>query len=143
MKKVLVLLLTITTLISCMTIYSSAEDYEIQPYYENIVRASTNFSITSSGLACVSATYYGYPDIMTEIKCEIYLQKRFLGLFWTTVDIGVPDNVWVDYSTSTNGNFYHEFQLSDTGTYKAVFKLTFFGNTYVQDVVEDEIEDKY
>ncbi len=143
MKKVVVLLLTVATLVSCMAIYPSADDYEIEPYYTNIARASTNFNITPSGLACVGVTYTAHANMLSQAKCEIYLEKKFLGLFWNRVDIGVTDDVWVDYSSAITDNFYHEFQLPDTGTYRAVFKVTFYGNTGVNDVVEEEIDQKY
>ena len=143
MKKVIVLLLTVATLVSCMAIYTSADDYEIEPYYTNVFRAGTSFNITPSGLSCVGVTYTGYADLLREAKCEIYLEKKFLGLFWNRVDIGVTDDVWVDYSNAITDNFYHEFQLSDTGTYRAVFKVTFYGNNGMNDVVEEEIDQKY
>ena len=143
MKKVVVLLLTVATLVSCMAIYPSADDYGIEPYYNNVGRVGISFNITPSGLACVGVTYTGAEGLLREAKCEIYLEKRFLGLFWNRVDIGVTDDVWVDYLNSVTGNFYHEFQLSDTGTYRAVFKVTFYGNNGMNDVVDEQIDQKY
>mgnify|MGYP005772369545 CR=1 FL=1 len=143
MKKVIVLLLTVATLVSCMTIYSSADDYEIEPFYNNVGRASTNFNITSSGLARMGVTYYGFDDAISYVKSEIYLEKKFLGLFWNRVDIGVTDDVWVDYSYTVDGSIFHEFQLSDTGTYRAVFKVTIYGKNGLNDVIEEEIDQKY
>lgn len=143
MKKVIVLLLTVATLVSCMTIYSSADDYEIQPYYINIASASTSFNITSSGLARAGVTYYGYDNEISYVKCEIYLEKRFLGLFWNRVDIGVTDDVWIDYSYTVDGSIFHEIQLSDTGTYRAVFNVTIYGKSGANDVIEEKMEYKY
>lgn len=143
MKKVIVLLLTIATLVSCLTIYTSADDYEIVPYYTHVVHASTDFNITSTGLARVSAVYIGYPNSIREVKFEAYLEKKVFGLFWVEVDIGQPDNIWVDYSYTTDGNFYKDIQLSDTGTYRAIFTITITGVSGPADVIENEMEAKY
>ena len=143
MKKVVVLLLTVATLVSCMTIYSSADDYEIVPYYSNVAHASTSFNITSSGIARVGFAYSGYDDAVSYVKSEIYLEKRFLGLFWNRVDIGVTDDVWVDYSYTVDGSIFHEIQLSDTGTYRAVFNVTIYGKSGANDVIEEKMEYKY
>ena len=143
MKKIIVLLLTVATLVSCMTIYSSADDYEIVPFYNNIGRASTDSIITSSGIARAGMTYNGYDDQISYVKCEIYLEKRFLGLFWNRVDIGVTDDVWVDYSYTVDGSIFHEIQLSDTGTYRAVFNVTIYGKSGANDVIEEKMEYKY
>ena len=144
MKKVILMLLTFATLVSCMTIYSAAEEeYEITPYYTNVADASLMFSIQSSGLAMVGVTYNSIPGMITQVRCEITLQKRFLGIFWMDVDNGMPDNTWVDYTTDQYGGFYHELQLSDTGTYRAVFNVYFYGVTGAVDEISDKLEYKY
>lgn len=144
MKKIVLMILIVSSLLSCLTFYVGAEPgYEIEPYFSNVKDATLSFSIFSTGLAAVGITYNGFSDVFTQVRCEITLQKRYLGLFWFDVDNGMPDNTWVDYSTNSYGGFYHEMQLSDTGTYRAVFKVYFYGTTGVVDEISDKIEDQY
>ena len=145
MKKAILLLLTVASLMSCMTFFASAnaDDYGIQPFYSNVNSATLDFVITDSGLAGVSVIYTGIQGVTTSVRCEIYIQKKNLGLFWNKVDIGITDNVWVDTSNKFHDNFSHTHQLSSTGTYRAVFKVTFNGTGGSPDVVEDKIERKY
>lgn len=144
MKKIILFLLITSTLFSCIVISTSAETSpEISPYYANIANATLAYSILPSGLAMVGVTYTGYSEVFTQVRCEITLQKRFLGLFWFDVDIGMPDNTWVDYSTEPYGAFYHEYQLQDTGTYRAVFNVYFYGTTGVVDEISDNKVEEY
>ena len=143
MKKAIIMLLTVTTLLSCFTIFSSAEDAEITPRYSNVNSANVSFAITETGLAAVDVSYFGKPGITTQVKSEIYLQKKVLGLFWQKVNIGTTDNVWIDYSTNCDGGFFHSFQLSDTGTYRAVVEITFSGTGGTPDVISDKYQDNW
>lgn len=143
MKKAILLLLTVTTLLSGFTILSSAQETGITPYYSNLNSATVSYTITETGLAAVNISYYGKPGITTQVKSEIYLQKKVMGLFWQKVNIGTTDNVWTDSSTDCNGNFFHSFQLSETGTYRAVVKVTFYGTGGTPDVISDKYEDKW
>ena len=144
MKRAIVVLLLLSTLFSCLSISSFAEETtEISPYYTNVADATLTFSILPSGLAMAGVTYNSFPGMLTQVRCEITLQKRFLGLFWFDVDIGMPDNTWVDYSTEPYGGFYREFQLSDTGTYRAVFNVYFYGVTGAVDEISDNKVEKY
>ena len=106
MRKFILFLLVFTSLFSCFSIYTSADSSEITPYYANVANATLSFSILPSGLAMAGVTYNGYSDVLTQVRCEITLQKRYLGLFWFDVDNGMPDNTWVDYSTNPYGVFY-------------------------------------
>lgn len=145
MKKAILLLLTVASLMSCMTFFASAnaDDYGIQPFYSNVNSANLTFVINDSGLAGVRVSYTGIQGVTTLVRCEIYLQKKNLGLFWNKVDIGTSNNVWVDESNDFLDNFSHTHQLSSTGTYRAVFKVTFNGNGGSPDVIDEKIERKY
>ena len=143
MKRAIVVLLLFSTLVSCLTISSFADETaEISPYYTNVADATLTFSILPSGLAMAGVTYNGIPGMITQVRCEITLQKRFLGLFWFDVDIGMPDNTWVDYSTEPHDGFYREFQLSDS-TYRAVFNVYLYGVTGAVDEFSDNKVEKY
>ncbi len=144
MKKILAFVMTIITLWSFAgNAVFAAEPPSVSPYLNNGSYASPSFSITSSGKAIVGIDYVGISGTTTKVTSTIYLQKKILGLFWTTVDIGTANDQWVDSSTNYKGNFYHSFQLESTGTYRAVFKVVFSGSGGPDDVIEDKIEKKY
>ena len=146
MKKILALTLVITMLVSSLHITVAAEDgvsNEIQPYFSNIYVYMVDFDITSTGFASVYFDYEGDPDVITSATSEIYLEKRFLGIFWTRVDIGETDNVWVDVFYDDYGYVDHTLQLEKTGTYRAKFKLTFTGTNTEDDVLEKTVEATY
>lgn len=104
---------------------------------------TTVFQINSSGLATVRVSYAGNATTFTDITVETYIQKRSLGLVWTKVDNGESNKTWVDTSTSQTGTFVHNLQLDSTGTYRAVFKITFSGTGASDDVITERIEDVY
>ena len=107
------------------------------------VIASCGFDVGSSGWAEVYVTYSGNATSFTNIRVETYIQKRTLGFIWTKVDNGEPDKTWVDTSTENGGIFDHGLQLDSTGTYRAVFTVTFSGTGAADDVIEDKIERTY
>lgn len=101
------------------------------------------FGIAPTGLAELAINYTGNSSSFTDITVESYIQKRSLGFIWTKVDINEENNTWIDTSTDTSGIFRHQLQLNSTGTYRAVFKITFAGNGGADDVIEDKIEAVY
>ena len=107
------------------------------------VNYRTSFTIDSSGKAKVSLYYEGDKSSFTNVTVETYIQKKSLGLFWTKVDNGQTDKTWVDSSSATSGSFTHTLNLDATGTYRAVFNITFSGTGAAADVIEDEIEYVY
>lgn len=144
LKKLLACLLIMATMISIIPVGACAEESSgITPRYSNVNACSLDFIITDSGLAQVKVSYEGRFGYMTQVRSEIYLQKRVLGIFWKKVDIGVTDNVWVDTSTEDAYFFTHSAQLQDTGTYRAVFEVTFSGTGGADDVVADKIQYNY
>lgn len=146
MKKLIIMMLVCIMTVSSLHIPAFAEDgtsSEIQPYLSDIYTCSVNFTISSSGLATAYYTYEGDPDVFESVTSEIYLEKRFLLVFWTRVDIGVTDDVWTDTLYDDNGYKVHTIQLEDTGTYRAKFKLTFTGTNTTDDVIEKTIQATY
>ena len=115
----------------------------VQPRLNNTAGTSTNFTITSAGKATISACYDGYRGVTTGATITSYIEKRTLGLFWTKVDIGQPNNEWVDVSTDYYDAFGHEFWLEDTGTYRATVVYEISGTGGATDVIEYEQERTY
>ena len=141
MKKLIAFFLILAAVASVIPISACADERTgISPRYSNVDVCSLAFVITDSGVAQVKVTYDGRPGYLTNVRSEIYLQKRVLGIFWKKVDIGVTNNVWVDTSTEEAYFFSHVHQLQETGTYRAVFEVTFSGTGGSDDVVADHIE---
>ena len=139
-RRVLGCLLLIIILCSIVcTVVAS----DITPYYNNTAGTSTNFVISSSGKATVTASYNAYRQYFSEATITSYIEKRTLGIFWTKVDIGEANNEWVDTSSNYYDNFYHEFYLDDTGTYRATVVYEISGTGGSADVIEYEQERTY
>ena len=107
------------------------------------VMADLVFGITDTGMAEASIDYHGNGTSFTNVRIETYIQKRTLGLIWIKVDNGETDKTWVDISSEVTGYFVHHLQLDETGTYRAVFKITFSGTGAEDDVITEKMQDVY
>lgn len=143
MKRTSSLILT-TIMIIGILLTSAFPCYasEISPRLSNLNECSTHFGIVD-GTAYVVVGYTGRSDTFTQIKVTVKIQKRFLLLFWNTVDIGEPNNEWVATSTDLNGYLAGEFEMSNTGTYRAIFTIEVYGTSGVIDVIENTTECTY
>jgi hypothetical protein len=147
MKKIISLLLCDIILVNAFGVCSFAANETDStliptPYFNNTSSIEVTFLINSSGLGTVATSYVGTSGITTHADISIKLEKKFL-FFWTDVDIGYPDDT---YSTTINGFCgMHEkdFQLSSTGTYRAVVTVTVYGSNGAPDVIESKPEAKY
>lgn len=119
------------------------ENREAVPYLDNCDMCTFSFSVIESGEAIINVRYHGKTDTFLQAKLSVKIQKKFLGLFWKTVDIGEPNNVWTAYSNNVNGNFYNSFMVNDTGTYRALFTVEISGINNNTDIIEHTIECKY
>jgi hypothetical protein len=133
------------TLLFCalMIVGATVPVFAVNARMSHAARYDTDFSIDAAGVATVYVNYTGNATTFTDITVETYIQKRSLGLVWTKVDNGESNKTWVDTSTSQTGTFVHNLQLDSTGTYRAVFKITFSGTGASDDVITERIEDVY
>ena len=146
MKKLITLILAISMLVSALHITAAAEDgtsTEVQPRLSNIYMCEVDFAITSTGFASIYFDYEADPSVFESATVEIYLEKRFLGIFWNRVDIGEPNDVWIDTFYGDDGYVAHTLQLTKTGTYRAKFKMTFRGTGTTDDVLEKTVQATY
>ena len=146
MKKIICFILCITMLCGSLSVSAFAagtEENGVMPCYNNVGLTDSSFMIDSNGVAHVTVSYNGYSNITTGAKITIELQKRFLGLFWKTVDIGTADNMWVEYPSDYNFYKYYTYQLSDMGSYRAEIHYTIYGTAGPADEVEDFLTDTY
>lgn len=139
MKKTTSLILAVVmiiTMFSTAALTCSAE--EPTPRLSNLNECSLSFVI-DSGKAHVAVAYTGMVDTFTQIKATVKIQKRFLMVFWNDVDIGEPNNEWVATSTDSDGCLIGEFDITKSGTYRAVFTIEVYGTGGEVDVIEDTI----
>lgn len=121
-----------------MSIPTIAAENGIMPRYNNTSSTEAVFVIYDDGEAIVSFTCFGYEGITTKIVVEAKIQKKFLW-WWNDVD-GAS---WTDESTKVYCDAEHSFQLTKSGTYRAVITYNVYGSGGEADVITAEIEKKY
>ena len=84
MKKITLIVLAVILCVSAVAV----PVFAATPRYANVYEYDVTLSISSTGLAKISIEYIGYADATTSATVTTKLQKKTLGLFWTTVDIG-------------------------------------------------------
>ena len=143
-KKAIIALLIITSLLNfAVPVMAADQNTSIMPLWDVMDDNNISFIITSSGLANVVVRYTSDSSVFKEANLTVKIQKRTLLLFWTTVDIGEPNNEWTAKSTNINGIFNKSFPLDKTGTYRAVITLEIVGTNGKTDTIEETIECEY
>ncbi len=127
MKKTLKLLSVIMTAVFLFCVVAPSailaeNDGDIDFYADALY--SLRLTISSSGLSRTTWDYSTEIPNVTHGRVTVHLEKRsgFLGLGWSTVEVGNALNAWV-YNLSTYppaGGVTKEFQLTESGTYRAV-----------------------
>ena len=146
MKKTLQLILAVfMSMILLLTSVVPAFATEAQGN-EGISVCLTNFDIAGfsfsvigdePGEATFAVTYNGREATFLYAKLTVTVEKKVLGLFWS--DVGE----WSGTCYDLDGMFYDYIEADGSGTYRANFKLTVYGNQGIADVVEDSIDCKY
>ena len=146
-KKVKTMLTVIMSVLmlwcGCMSVHASTIDSGVAPCLDNCHDVAISFSVIDPGVANFVVSYNGNEETFTQAKLTVTFQKRFLGLFWRTVDIGTENNEWVGYCSDLQGDFYDTITMDGTGTYRANFKLEIYGTSGTTDVIEETMSCKY
>ena len=137
-SKRLISFAMLVLMLFAMTISSFAAENEIMPRLNNTGSTEAIFVIEESGMATVSYTCYGYPEITTKIVVETKIEKKFLW-WWNDVD----GAFWTDESTLDFCDGEHSIQLTKSGTYRATVTYTVYGTGGEADVLVSEFEKKY
>lgn len=127
-KKTLAIILAVLSFASIFMAYVSAESKENpvkSKYYHDVESTAI---ISSSGVLTASNYYSISGSGFTSAKIETYVEKRVMGIFWTKVNNGQPNNTWVAYPTATVYMKDYTLQLSSTGTYRVTATYTFYGS---------------
>ena len=113
-KRILTVILCFTLLlcgnIGSLNVFAVDTGSEINPRFTNTNQCNFTFQVLDPGEAHIAVNYNAKREVFTEAKLTVKIQKRFLAIFWNTVDIGEPNNEWVAYSSEINGDFYNYFR---------------------------------
>ena len=132
-KRGLCLILLLCTVF--MTIAGYTRSAKAATTYNNTSSASISSYVDSNGKLHSLLIVTGIKGITTLIEADLYVEKRILGIFWKKIDIGYPNNIWHDSTTSFH--FYNEFitQLPSTGTYRVKVTYTVSGSGGSADII--------
>ena len=143
MKTIVTVMLNILLLwCGCFSAYANNADDGVAPCLDNAYDATISFVVIDPGVADFFVSYNGNPDTFMVAKLTVTFEKRFLGVFWRTVDIGWENNEWVGRNADLQGDFYDNVTLDGTGTYRANFTLTIYGPD-TADVIEKTLSYQY
>lgn len=124
MKKIISLCLC-CCLVIATGISSRAEDGDgVNPLaleFINVGSVSMVFYISEDGYANVQYTVA--VNGTDSIVVKTYIEKQYLNIFWTRVDIGTDGNVWTD---RINKKYYmgsHSVKIHDSGFYRATIEV--------------------
>ena len=143
--KTLLTLLVSTAILVSGVVAVSAEGgtTEIMPRWNVADDNEFTFTVSSTDKANVRVTYSANSTNFQKANLTVKLEKRFLLLFWTTVDIGYTNNEWTATSTDPDGYFYNTFTVNGKGTYRAHITLEIIGKNGQKDVIEETLEYEY
>ena len=146
-KRILTLVLILSMLfvmgIGTFTVSAAENEGTVTPRFTNCDQCNFIFRVLDPGEAHISVTYYARPDVFTEAKLTVKIQKKVLGVFWQTLTINGSSDEWWAYSYATIDQFYKYFPVDGKGTYRAIFCVEISGTSGVVDVIESTIEYKY
>ena len=134
MKKITKTLLAILLIavMSTTNVVAIAANEGIDPRLTHTDSGSFSFA-AEDNVGYIGVTYYGY-DSFARADLNVKVQKRFLWVFWNDV------YEWNASSTEINGDFYHEFSIEESGTYRANFTLQVTGKNGTVDTISKSIQ---
>ena len=92
---------------------------------------------------CIRDRFQGIRGKTTKGEITTYVEKKTLGLFWTRVDIGQPNNQWVDVVYDYLYDGTHTFQLSNHGTYRITVVYVISGSGGAADTITQTMTKTY
>ena len=95
--------------------------------YNNTYSTATSAGVASDGTMTIYMAYDGIQGVTYRGEITTYIEKKFLGLFWTRVNIGQPNNQWADTVYNYRYSGTHSHQLTSSGTYRATVTYKIYG----------------
>lgn len=72
---------------------------------------------------------------MTRVVITTYVEKRKALVTWERVDIGQPNNKWIDVIYGDGGSKSHSVQLPASGTYRVTAIFDIYAGSNLLDTV--------
>ena len=136
----LTLLLIGTTLVPA---HAAQSEETISPRLNTNINATCIPNLPDSGILYVTNTYGVNDSRITQIVVTTYVQKRTLLVIWSRVDIGTPNNEWVDYGTNGHFAVSHSAQMPAPGTYRVVATFDIYSGSTLLDSLEIKLNVEY
>ena len=133
-KKIIAFLLLLVICFSLFIFPVHATD-SIKSKYYNTVYTSAN---VHSGVLEISNSYTVTSSNFTNAEIHTYVERKSFGLIWTRVNIGQPDNVWIDTSSSKTYVKNYYLSLSQTGTYRVTAEYRFYGSNGSESITKQQ-----
>ncbi len=140
LRSTVTVIIVMSMLASC-TLRVFAND-GIMPAFENCNTCSVIF-VVDNYLAGIDISYIGDYETFTHMTFEVQIKKKVWGVFWTTIDIGYPNQTWGMTLTDVEGSKYTTIWIDEPGTYKCVYNIKFYGTNGVVDEIDDYIIDSW
>ncbi len=133
----ILLICLVTVSLSSTKIYGS----EITPRYNNVLTANVTTTVNSSGTMNINYNYTGFSGKTNKAVITTYIEKQFLFIFWTRVDIGTTNNEWTQTVNNYRYTGTRTFNLPSSGTYRTTVIYEVYGTGGSADTItcQDEI----
>lgn len=122
MKSLIAIILSIALLLPVLAVPASAEG-GIEPYNYNVNDMDATAELESNGYLKINYYLDGIYGKMTVTNVTTYIDKQVLGIFWSRVNIGEPDNEWYDRIFKCSYQWNHSVQLPSSGKYRVTVKF--------------------
>lgn len=144
MSKQLKKLISLPLLICIVTVsLSSAKVYgsEVMPRYNNVYSANMSTIVNDNGTLTIKYNYTGNSSITNKAVITTYIEKQFLFICWTRVDIGTTNNEWTQTVNNYRYTGTRTFNLPSSGTYRTTVIYEVYGTGGSADTItcQDEI----
>lgn len=137
--------IALTFLLMCTALpfaYATTPEYEIMPFLNTSIHATSTPDLSSSGSLSVTNTYSSGDSQITQVVVTTYVEKRSLLLFWNRVDIGVAGNEWIDHGVDGYFSKTHYAQMPSSGTYRVIATFDVYnGNTLLDSLEKQKVLD--
>lgn len=134
-QRSMTLVLSLLMLIAFFVAPNAKASVGIEPKYNGLIDVAIRTTVTTNGRLISVLDANGKKGNTTRIEIELYVERRVLGIFWTRVDIGTPNNTWIDSINNWQYSNTFSTQLSSSGTYRVTVKFTAFCADGSSDVV--------
>ena len=136
-KRILTLTM-LALMLFALAVPAFAEENAVMPRYNNLTFTNEKFVISDDGLAMINYICEGYQGVTTRIVVTVKLQKQF---WWWWNDVNGAS--WTYETTNYCCDKTDTYQLSNTGTYKAIITYNVYGTGGEADVITRELEYEY